>query len=308
MKKKQVQDLIVKGVITKQGKQGYWVKLKAVKEHATLIATRDNIVKFFKNGMKKFNHCEYSCTADKLSKLTAMNFKPNLLNQIRLYKKHHASHVVVSIVSNESRSYGTLNEKITRELLKLQPSRKTEYDAFVTLSDDRNIKFEIKGSRIWSDGEARWQHIILEYAWDIIIFTLLLPDGYVMWAVTKTQLLDLVSKKLVTKQGLQGYWVTLEVIKQYATEITSHKALLTLVTLMDQSEEDDNENEEVEMQPDQQDGQEQVRGKFSLMVFALLFLCLLYLFYMYISGLVTAFTAIIPITWSSSPNQLAGYQ
>ena len=134
--------------------------------------------------------------------------------QIKHYKRMNASTEVLQLVELESKPFGSVCEKIISELFGLGPRTSTQHDA--TLNGK---KIEIKTARYWAGkDDCVWQHLEPDHDYDYALFVLLNFQGWKVWCITKTDLMDL-RGKIVTFQGKQGWWTRKSAILPYLTPI-----------------------------------------------------------------------------------------
>ena len=135
--------------------------------------------------------------------------------QIKHYKRMNASPEVLQLVELESKPFGSVCEKIISELFGLGPRTSTQHDA--TLNGK---KIEIKTARYWAGkDDCVWQHLEPEHDYEYALFVLLGFQGWKVWCIKKTDLMDLREKKIVTFQGKQGWWTRKSVILPHLTPI-----------------------------------------------------------------------------------------
>jgi hypothetical protein len=134
--------------------------------------------------------------------------------QIKHYKRMNASPEVLELVQLESKPFGSVCEKIISELFGLGPRTSSQNDA--TLNGK---KIEIKTARYWAGkDDCVWQHLEPDHDYDYALFVLLNFQGWKVWCITKTDLMDL-RGKIVTDQGKQGCWTKKSAILPYLTPI-----------------------------------------------------------------------------------------
>jgi hypothetical protein len=134
------------------------------------------------------------------------------LSQFDFYKKNNATENVLSLVKLQSKTFGTICEKIVYEMLNLQPRTSSQNDATYN-----NNKIEIKCARYWSEtNNCKWQHIEIGHDFDFILFVLLDFTDFKIWGIKKKKLIKIGK---LTKQGLQGMWVNKNDIIEHLTQI-----------------------------------------------------------------------------------------
>ena len=144
--------------------------------------------------------------------------------QIKHYKRMNASAEVLQLVELESKPFGSVCEKIISELFGLGPRTSSQNDA--TLNGK---KIEIKSARYWAGkDDCVWQHLEPDHDYDYAMFVLLNFQGWKVWCIKKTDLMDL-RGKIVTFQGKQGWWTKKSAILPYLTPIQSFADLKAFV-------------------------------------------------------------------------------
>ena len=157
------------------------------------------------------NYNSWKDQIDSISK----NFK---ISQYEFYKKNDTPIEILSLVSMESKRFGSISEKILINLFELNNRTSTQNDGV-----RKNKKIEIKCARYWGGTtDCKWQHIEPEHDFEFIIFGLLDFDSWKCWIIDKKKLMnDCKEKKLITCQGEQGYWCNKNKIIDYLTEINN---------------------------------------------------------------------------------------
>lgn len=143
-------------------------------------------------------------------------------SQYEYYKRNNASDDVLELVAMDSKRFGSISEKLTCDIFKLEPRTSSQNDGV-----RKGKKIEIKCARYWgSKDQCKWQHLELEHNYDCVLFGLLDFDGsWKFWGVSKLFLLELKEKKIVSRQGKQGYWCDKTNVIEYCHEIKSIKSL-----------------------------------------------------------------------------------
>ena len=142
-------------------------------------------------------------------------------SQIDFYIKNNSSLDILKLISNESKSFGSLMENIVSDNFALEKRLNSQHDALFG-----NKKIEIKSARYWANKlDCKWQHIELEHDWDAIIFVLVDFKDVRCWAFQKDNLLEMIEKKIITKQGKQGYLCNKSAIEKYLYPINDEKDL-----------------------------------------------------------------------------------
>lgn len=155
---------------------------------------------------------------------TTNSFKTiaNKESQLKYYKRMNACEEILQLVELESKRFGSETEKIIVELLQLDPRTSTQHDG--TLNGK---KIEIKIARYWTGtDDCKWQHLEPEHDYEYAVFGLLDFHGFKLWCIKKSLLMgELRDKKIVTKQGKQGFWVKKNAVLPYLTPINTRADL-----------------------------------------------------------------------------------
>ena len=138
--------------------------------------------------------------------------------QLKYYKRMGASAEVLQLVELESKPFGSVAEKMMCEIFGLGPRTSTQNDA--TLD---GAKLEIKCARRWAGkDDCVWQHLEEDHDYDYALFAVLDFHGWKVWGIHKSVLMgELRDKKIVTKQGKQGYWTKKSAVLPYMTQINT---------------------------------------------------------------------------------------
>jgi hypothetical protein len=142
------------------------------------------------------------------------------------YERHHADPEVLKLVSLENKQFGTMIENMIKELFHLQKATKTSYDSSIC-NGNKKLRIEIKSSRYWRSSNKiffKWQHIMREHDYDVLLFIGLDFHGMKVYAIAKKDLMSLSDQNIVRQQGGaegQGMWATSEEISPYLTPISS---------------------------------------------------------------------------------------
>jgi hypothetical protein len=142
----------------------------------------------------------------------------NKENQIKYYKKNNSTEEVCQLVLLESKNFGIICENIILELFNIKHRTSTQNDGVFN-----GKKLEIKSARYWENkDECRWQHLEKEHDYEYVLFVLLDFTEFKIWCIKKSLLMgELIDKKIVTKQGNQGWWTKKSKILEYLTPINS---------------------------------------------------------------------------------------
>ena len=142
--------------------------------------------------------------------------------QLKYYKRMGASAEVLQLVELESKPFGSVAEKMMCEIFGLGPRTSTQNDASLD-----GVKIEIKCARYWAGkDECVWQHLEEDHDYDYALFAVLDFHGWKVWGIHKSVLMgELREKKIVTKQGKQGFWTSKSAVLPYMTQINTIDAL-----------------------------------------------------------------------------------
>jgi hypothetical protein len=133
------------------------------------------------------------------------------ISQLEYYEQNNSTVDVLKLVKLESKSFGTISEKIIREIFNF--GKRTSYQNDCTYND---IKIEIKCARYWGGkDECIWQHLELSYDYDYILFCLLDFNRWKIWCISKIDLINLQKLNIITHQGKQGLWTRKSYILPY---------------------------------------------------------------------------------------------
>jgi len=142
--------------------------------------------------------------------------------QLKYYKRMGASADVLQLVELESKPFGSVAEKMMCEIFGLGPRTSTQNDASLD-----GVKIEIKCARYWAGkDDCVWQHLEEDHDYDYALFAVLDFHGWKVWGIQKSVLMgELRDKKIVTKQGKQGFWTSKSAVLPYMTQINTIDAL-----------------------------------------------------------------------------------
>ena len=119
------------------------------------------------------------------------------------YKNNNAEPEIQRIISLENRKFGSVIEKMIREIFSLSPPESTQHDA-IFIHDGRRTKIEIKAARYWAGtSNCKWQHLEPDYDYTHILFILVDFDALRVWVADKALLFE---HGILVPQGNQGYW------------------------------------------------------------------------------------------------------
>jgi|APCry1669190327_1035288.scaffolds.fasta_scaffold00028_52 hypothetical protein len=153
-------------------------------------------------------------------------------SQIEYYRRMNAPPEVMKLVEMESKAFGTRSEHILREILDLGQRSSPQHDA--TLND---IKIEIKCARIWKGengkNDCKWQHLQPEHDYQYLLVAMLCTNGtWELWGVGKEVLMgEMRDKKILQRQGTQGWWFFKNSGLSYLTPIHSRDDLLRAISV-----------------------------------------------------------------------------
>lgn len=141
-------------------------------------------------------------------------------SQLLFYKENNASSNVLSLVDKESKSFGTIIEHMIREYYNIEKIAESQCDGI-----KHGKKVEIKSARYWNyTYDCKWQHLEKDYDYDYVILVLLDFKEIKTWLISKEELFskELIHKKIVRKQGNQGYIISKKAISPYLIEINKN--------------------------------------------------------------------------------------
>jgi hypothetical protein len=153
----------------------------------------------------------------------------NFKSQADYYKSNNSNETILRLVSLDSKRFGSAIESIICELFKLEKRTSPQHDAILK-TNDKSTKIEIKSARYWSDGDdCKWQHIELEYDYDVVLFVLLDFNGFVIYGIKKSILVGKLKEiGVLKKQGIQGWWIKKSDATKHCVEIKTTKDLRLL--------------------------------------------------------------------------------
>lgn len=157
----------------------------------------------------------------------AYNTISHKMTQYQYYRSMNSYEQVISLVTLDSRSFGIKVEHIVKEIFKLDPRTSVQHDG-----TRHGKKIEIKSSRYWNGTlDCVWQHLEPSYDYDMVLFVLLGFNKLHVWGITKSLLMGMMrTKKIVTRQGRQGWWVKKSRIEPYITPINNISELDMFIT------------------------------------------------------------------------------
>lgn len=137
------------------------------------------------------------------------------------YAKNGAAPPVMTLVTLDSKPFGSVGEKMLREVFQLGPRTSSQNDG-----TRGKKKLEIKCARYWAGSDdCKWQHLEPDHDYDAALLALLTFDGWRVWVISKARLMALREQKIVSDQGVQGYWVKKSDLLPYLTEVQSAEEL-----------------------------------------------------------------------------------
>jgi hypothetical protein len=133
----------------------------------------------------------------------------------------------LQLVELDSKPFGSELEKIVAETLHLGPRTSSQHDATL-----EGKKIEIKSARYWAGADdCKWQHLEPDHDYEFALFVLVDFHGLKIWCIKKSDLMGpLREKKIVTPQGVQGFWTKKSDILPYLTPITCIADLTAFIT------------------------------------------------------------------------------
>jgi hypothetical protein len=143
--------------------------------------------------------------------------------QLELYLSKKSPPDIITLITMANKVFGEdVMEPIIRELFQMSPKENTQHDG-IRLKK----KGEIKSARWHATGlDCNWQHLEAEYDYDFVIFVLVDFFGLKTWVITKEKLMgELRDKKIVLRQGQQGWTTNKKKIEPYLIPIQSVQEL-----------------------------------------------------------------------------------
>jgi len=120
------------------------------------------------------------------------------------YKNNNAEPEIQRIISLENRKFGSVIEKMIRQIFLLSSPESTQHDAIFIHDGRRRTKIEIKAARYWAGtSNCKWQHLEPKYDYTHILFVLVDFDAIRVWIADKAPLFE---HGILVPQGKQGYW------------------------------------------------------------------------------------------------------
>ena len=157
------------------------------------------------------------------------NSLESVIDVRQFYKDNHAADEIQKIVGLENRKFGSVIEKMLRQLYSLSPPESSKHDAIFISPGRVRTKIEIKAARYWAGTDnCKWQHLEPDYDYTHILFVLIDFDKIRVWVADKKPLF---SDGLLTPQGKQGYWGDKNTLLEsgYLTEVHSAPGLSRLL-------------------------------------------------------------------------------
>jgi hypothetical protein len=142
--------------------------------------------------------------------------------QLELYIQKKSPPEILQLVSMANKVFGTEMEGIVMDVFQLSPRTNTQHDGI------RNgKKIEIKSARWHATGEdCNWEHLEPEYDYEYVLFILVDFTELKAWILSKHVLMgELREKKIVVKQGQQGWTVAKNRLEPFLTPISSIEEL-----------------------------------------------------------------------------------
>jgi hypothetical protein len=168
---------------------------------------------------------------EQISKTKTFESIKTVKTQLDYYVENNAHPDILKIVSLSNKSFGEKIQRIIKECLSLDKPTNTGHDLRQILSGKN---FEVKSSRFWvTNGDWKWQHIMEDHEYDYLLFCGVNFNSIDVFIISKSDLLNLKSKGLVTQQGGaegQGLWCNYKNIKNYLTPIRNVEDLNNFVS------------------------------------------------------------------------------
>lgn len=140
------------------------------------------------------------------------------LTQLGWYIQNGTDPDLLSLIEQPNKRFGSVMEEIARDIFDLQPRISTQHD-----HSFENVRIEQKSARYHAGKlEYNWQHLEPEYDYSYVLFAGVTFQGIQWWGISKDLLMgELREKKIVQKQGQQGWTCVKSKILPYLTEIQS---------------------------------------------------------------------------------------
>lgn len=159
-------------------------------------------------------------------------------SQKEYYEENDSPKEILKLVGMNPKAFGEKMQKIIIELLVLEKSNNSGYDAKIN-----NVKFEIKSSRYWvNKKDFKWQHIMEKHIYDYLIFIGVNFNKFDVYIISKEDFLKLKNIKnsrgryIVREQGgaeNQGLWANRNDIVQYLQKINTIEDFQKYITSND---------------------------------------------------------------------------
>lgn len=163
-------------------------------------------------------------TSKKIKESTTFKEIKKTKNQEDYYRENNVSPEILKLVKMGNRKFGGIIEKLLIEYFDLSPSKNGSTD--FSYGD---LLGEIKASRFWVNTESfKWQHLMMDIEYDIILLGAVNFDGIDVYALTKRRMIELHEKGIIKRQGSgesQGLWFTFDQVKNDLIKISSKKDL-----------------------------------------------------------------------------------
>lgn len=145
------------------------------------------------------------------------------------YRNNGSEQEIMKIVALENRKFGSVIEKLLREIYNLSMPESTKHDAIFVRFGRPNTKLEIKAARYWAGTKnCKWQHLEPDYDYTHILFVLVDFNRLRVWCANKTPLFE---EKILTPQGKQGYWGDMDTLlaSGHLTEVRNEAELFAIL-------------------------------------------------------------------------------
>ena len=145
------------------------------------------------------------------------------------YRNNGSEQEIIKIVSLENRKFGSVIEKLLREIYVLSKPESSKHDAIFVRLDRPRTKLEIKAARYWAGtNNCKWQHLEPDYDYTHILFVLVDFNRLRVWCANKIPLFE---EKILTPKGKQGYWGDMDTLlaSGHLTEVRNEAELSAML-------------------------------------------------------------------------------
>lgn len=146
--------------------------------------------------------------------------------QLGWYVENGTDPALLSLIEQPNKRFGAIMEEIAKDVFDLDPRVNTQHDHIC-----KGIRIEQKSARYHAGTvEYNWQHLEEDYDYSYVLFAGVTFEDIKWWVIKKELLMgELRDKKIVQKQGKQGWTCTKTKILPYLTEVTSKEHLYEIL-------------------------------------------------------------------------------